>query len=51
MIQIPFNGIPFNDIPRGKPFEIPLDEWYFEWFSMAKYTVQNTVGLITSKYH
>ena len=38
-------------MPRGKPFKLPLDEWYFQWFSMVKYTVQNTVGLITSKYH
>ena len=62
-IGIPFNGIPlvyhsivyramvYHSMPRGKPFKIPLDEWYFQWFSMVKYTVQNNVGLITSKYH
>ena len=41
----------YHSMPRGIPFKIPLDEWYFQWFSMVKYTVQNTVGLITSKYH
>ena len=42
---IPLNGITLNGIPfNGIPFKIPLDEWYFQWFSMVKYTVQNTVG-------
>ena len=47
--DIPLNGIPLNGISlNGIPYII---EWYFQWFSMVKYTAKNTVGLITSKYH
>ena len=46
-----YHSMVYHSMPRGIPFKIPLDEWYFQWFSMVKYTVQNTVGLITSKYH